>query len=200
MPDLRRMLRRGVRLRALIASAIRCRWLRLLYPGLVIEGRTFVGPDCEISVAPGATVILRDLVVGRGCRIVAGADALIDISAHSLGPYCSVVARERVEIGSGTMLAEMCVVRDANHVRDTDGAVTSALHRAAPVVIGSDVWIGARGTVLSGVWIGDGATVGAAAVVIRDVPIGTTVVGVPARAVTLTQEEVDGCWPTTSSH
>ena len=156
----------------------------------------------KISVAPGATVILRDLVVGRGCRIdVAGADALIDISAHSLGPYCSVVARERVEIGSGTMLAEMCVVRDANHVRDADGAVTSALHRAAPVVIGSDVWIGAmprHGPQRE--CDRDGATVGAAAVVIRDGPIGATVVGVPARAVTLTQEEVDGCWPATFSH
>lgn len=52
-----------------------------------------------------------------------------------------------------------------------------------PVIIGSDVWIGARATILGGVHIGHGAVIGAGAVVTRDVPAYAIVVGVPARII-----------------
>jgi acetyltransferase-like isoleucine patch superfamily enzyme len=43
--------------------------------------------------------------------------------------------------------------------------------------------VGAGATILPGVRIGAGARVGAGAVVLRDVPDGHCVVGVPARAI-----------------
>ncbi len=43
------------------------------------------------------------------------------------------------------------------------------------------MWVGAYATILSGVTIGDGAVVGAAAVVAKDVPPYAVVVGNPAR-------------------
>ena len=49
------------------------------------------------------------------------------------------------------------------------------------VRIGSDVWIGAHAIILSGIHVGDGAVIGAAAVVTRDVPAYGIVVGNPAR-------------------
>lgn len=48
------------------------------------------------------------------------------------------------------------------------------------VVIGDDVWIGARAVILPGVTIGDHAIVAAGAVVRADVPAWTIVGGVPA--------------------
>ena len=50
-------------------------------------------------------------------------------------------------------------------------------------VVGNDVWIGERATVLPGVSIGDGAIVGSLAVVSRDVEPYTVVAGNPAREV-----------------
>jgi|GEM_PF-770777 Acetyltransferase (isoleucine patch superfamily) len=52
-----------------------------------------------------------------------------------------------------------------------------------PIVIGNDVWLGARVFVRDGLTIGDGAIVAAGAVVTRDVPPYAIVGGTPARII-----------------
>ncbi len=52
-----------------------------------------------------------------------------------------------------------------------------------PVRIGSDVWIGARAMILSGITVGDGAIVAAGAVVARDVPAYGIVAGNPGKLI-----------------
>lgn len=51
------------------------------------------------------------------------------------------------------------------------------------VVIGNNVWIGGRVTILKGVTIGNNAVVGAASVVTKDVPNDAIVAGNPARVI-----------------
>lgn len=51
------------------------------------------------------------------------------------------------------------------------------------IVIGDDVWIGYRSTIMSGVTIGQGAVVAAGSVVTKDVPPYAVVGGVPARII-----------------
>ena len=55
--------------------------------------------------------------------------------------------------------------------------------------IGNDVYVGVGASILGGVHVGDGATVGAGAVVIKDVPAGATVVGVPAKVIKVSSPE-----------
>lgn len=51
------------------------------------------------------------------------------------------------------------------------------------VIIGNDVWIGARAMIMDGVEIGDGAVIAAGAVVTKNVPPYAIVGGVPAKII-----------------
>lgn len=187
---MRRLLRGVRRAGSLGASALRVGYVRLAFPDVTITG-SVLGPGCEVYAGHGARIVLHGVVVGRGCLIIAGPGAYLSIGAESVGPHSVIVARDRIEIGAGALLAEMTVVRDADH--DTTGGLPlrAGRHRASAVHIGPDVWLGARATVLRGVRIGAGATVGAGAVVTRDVEPGATVAGIPATVLCRTRTAGD---------
>lgn len=81
---------------------------------------------------------------------------------------------ERVEIGHNVAISENVTIRDSDNYSLNGSKPTK------PITIGNNVWIGMNATILKGVSIGDGAVVAAGAVVNRDVPPKTLVVGVPA--------------------
>jgi acetyltransferase-like isoleucine patch superfamily enzyme len=94
-----------------------------------------------------------------------------------------LVSMAKITIGHGSLIGEFTSIRDANHTRLPGQLIRNAHHKATPITIGDEVWIGRGVTILEGTNIGDGATVGANAVVTRDVPAGMTVVGIPARPI-----------------
>jgi acetyltransferase-like isoleucine patch superfamily enzyme len=66
-------------------------------------------------------------------------------------------------------------------------------YRLGPVVIGSEVMIGANSTILPGITIGDGAIVSAGTLVHKDVPPGVFVGGNPMRVI-YSKEELAERW------
>ena len=61
--------------------------------------------------------------------------------------------------------------------------ITPDLEITKPITLGSNVYIGARSTILPGVNIGDNVIVGACSVVTKDVPNNSLVIGNPARVI-----------------
>lgn len=54
-------------------------------------------------------------------------------------------------------------------------------HEYKPIVIGDNVWIASRATILAGVTIGDNSVVAAGALVTKDIPPNSIAMGVPAK-------------------
>lgn len=89
-----------------------------------------------------------------------------------------------VTIGDRTLVGYGTKILSSNHrVPQDRGSVFHAGHEHAPVVIESDVWIGANVVVLPGVTVREGAVVAAGSIVTRDVPPFTVVAGVPAKPI-----------------
>jgi serine acetyltransferase len=61
------------------------------------------------------------------------------------------------------------------------------------IIIGNDVWIGAKATIMSGITIGDGAIVAAGSVVVKDVEPYSMVGGNPAKHLKFrfTEKQID---------
>ena len=57
------------------------------------------------------------------------------------------------------------------------------VHSNGPIVIGKNVWIGDKVTILPNVTIGDGAIITANAVVTKNIPAYAIAVGCPAKIV-----------------
>ncbi len=90
-----------------------------------------------------------------------------------------------VTIGNDVMMGTNCIIYTVNHKFDDTSVLmrTQGNQDSKPVVIGDDVWIGGRVTILPGVHIGNGAVIGAGAVVTKDVPDYAVVGGNPARII-----------------
>ncbi len=120
-------------------------------------------------------VVLRTLRPGASITIGRGTG----ISGGSICAAVSVSIGERCMVGADVAIVDTDFHAVDAAVRD-DGWNNVA---CAPVHIGNDVFIGTRAIILKGVCIGHGATVGAGAVVVRDVPAFAIVAGNPARIV-----------------
>jgi len=80
-----------------------------------------------------------------------------------------------ISIGDRTMIGPGVTLSTAGHPVELADRYDFLTH--APIVLESDVWIGAAATITPGVTIGQGSVVGAGAVVAKDVPPMTVVTG-----------------------
>ncbi len=108
-----------------------------------------------------------------------------------IGSHCTILhdfqcnANLSVEVQDYVLIAPRVFITDSDHVVSEAGERTTLCNkfRSAAVVIEHDCWLGVNAVVLKGVRIGHHSTVGANAVVTRDVPPFSTVVGAPAKII-----------------
>jgi acetyltransferase-like isoleucine patch superfamily enzyme len=95
-----------------------------------------------------------------------------------INTFTHIFADGGVKIGDNSLISSNCSIGSITHPIHSEKR-HRIVHR--PVEIGCNVWIGMGAVVLPGVSIGDHSIVGAGAVVTKNVPPKTVVVGNPAR-------------------
>jgi acetyltransferase-like isoleucine patch superfamily enzyme len=89
-----------------------------------------------------------------------------------------------VTIGNHVNLAQGITITALNHnFAETNKRIDEQGVSTRPVIIEDDVWIGANAVVLPGVRIGTHSVVAAGAIVTKDVPPHSLVTGVPAKVI-----------------
>ena len=128
--------------------------------GCVIGDNSKIGPFVEIQ---------KNSSVGENCKI----------SSHSF--ICS-----GVNIGNNCFIGHGVMFINDNHPKSVNKKGDLEIegdwkNRYKKTIIKDNVSIGSNATILGGISIGEGSMVGAGAVVTKDIPPGSTVIGNPAR-------------------
>ena len=134
--------------------------------------------DIEGTLAIGKRTIFRSprmkvwITVSEGSVLTIGDRVLLNDGVN-------ISCYTEISIGENTQIADFSTVYDTNfHRVSPDADVITA-----PVVIGKNVWIGARSIVLPGVTIGDHSVIAAGSIVTESIPPRSVAVGIPARVV-----------------
>ena len=156
-----------------IAQFIPKRWF-LARPGIVLRAwlakRIFA--ECGWGLDLGPRVY-----IGNGAKIHVG-------NRSAINAWSRIEAADDIYIGDHVNIGPQVIIYTSDHnFRRRELLIQQQGFSFAPVRIGNDVYIGGRAVIQKGVTVHDGAVIGTAAMVTRDVPPYTIVAGVPARPI-----------------
>ncbi len=125
----------------------------------------------------GSVVFMGSCGLGHGSRISVARTARLELGDRfTITAQSAIVCHHAVSIGAGTLFSWEILVMDTDFHPLTDAGGTR-LNPDAPVVIGNDVWVGCRATILKGAHIPDGTVVAATSLVTRSFTEPRTLVG-----------------------
>lgn len=163
------------------------------------EGTAITGDHCFHrfrSKKPDALKIGRHCSM-EGVHFALGEDARVEIGDYCVLSNALLMCELEIRLGSYVMMAWNSTIADSDFhpispaQRIVDSIACSPLAKGRerppiamrPVVIEDDVWIGPNATILKGVRIGAGSFIEPGAIVTRDVPPRSRVIGNPAQVV-----------------
>lgn len=144
-----------------ILGKISCKWPKCVK----------IGSDCSIE----------DWVQFRIAYPFSGENLIKIGNRVFIGEYCQFNCITKITIGDDTMIAANTTIVDVSHGIEKRSTINKQPSFGQEIVIGSDVWIGARSIILKGVHIGDGSVIGAGSLVNKSIPPYQIWAGSPAR-------------------
>lgn len=157
--------------------------LRITHPDVIVKGPLFLGKGVRFERRRG----LGRIIVGRWVHLGDGTTLRCHEGTLTIGDKCvfgqnnTVNCHIDVSVGSECIVADWVYVGDFDH--RTDVTAVSIRRQGlikTPVIIGPDVWLGVKSTVLRGSVVGEGTVIAANAVVRGSIPAFSIAGGIPA--------------------
>lgn len=157
--------------------------LRITHPDIDVRGPVFLGRGVRFECRRG----MGRIVLGRWVHLGDGTVLRCHEGTLSIGDKCVFGQHNTVNCHLDVSFGAECIVADWVYVGDFDHRTEStslAIRRQGlvktPVIIGADVWLGVKSTVLRGSVIGEGSVIAANAVVRGEIPAFSIAGGIPA--------------------
>ena len=114
-----------------------------------------------------------EIIIGSDCNI---------------GEFCHITAINKITIGDGLLTGRFVYIGDNAHggmsiEESLIPPIKRQLKSKGEIVIGRNVWIGDKVTILGGVTIGDNVIIGANSVVTHDVSSNSVIAGVSSKEI-----------------
>ena len=160
--------------------------LRYIGRGSMLSPNMWIVNPQNISIGQNTTITSH---VVLETNKIPDSVALLEIGNEvSIGEYSHITCCSHIIIGDGVLFGRFVLVTDNAHGNSSleernIRPVARSLASKGPVVIGCNVWIGDKATILPNVTIGDGCIVAANSVVTKSVPPYSVVAGIPAKIV-----------------
>lgn len=152
---------------------------------------TFFSKKIRAMLVKGfANKVGKNVDIQKGAKI----STKLEIGNNSgIGINCSL--QGTVIIGNDVMMGPEVWVYTRNHKHDSTVIPMreQGFEDEKPVVIGDDVWIGSRVTILPGVNVGRGVIIGSGTIVTKNVPDYAVIVGNPGKIVKYRKEVSQSC-------
>ncbi|RFZ92823.1 acyltransferase [Mucilaginibacter conchicola] len=123
-----------------ISDFKRSRAIWEVHGDVVFNGRAFIMHGCKLNVAAGAQLIFGD--------------------DFNMSTECAIVAHKKIQIGnhSGISWESLVMDTDFHHIADETGTV---FNHPKEIIIGDNVWVACKCTILKGAVIPNGCVVAA---------------------------------------
>lgn len=171
------------------------RGLTVRHPGRIDFGDNVAVDDYVFIDASGSGDIgvqLRDgVILSRNCSIMGKNGHVVFEERADVGCNCVFASVTGISVGASAIIAGNCYIGGGRYVHDRlePAIMDQGVYSRGEIVIGDKSWIGAGAVILDGVRIGTGAIVGAGSVVTKDVPDYAVAAGVPARILRIRAEQ-----------
>jgi acetyltransferase-like isoleucine patch superfamily enzyme len=140
-------------------------------PSIQNHGRMVIGSRVQFV----STVARLELVAFDGGTLEIGDRTLVNYGG-------SIAAGGLVRIGARCQIGTHAIIID-NDFHHVEPERRLERPESRPIIIGDNVWIGARVIVLGGVTIGEDSCIAAGSIVVEDVPPRCVAAGVPAKVI-----------------
>lgn len=195
----------------LVFSFLFQRMIMLLKGFIILRKKIFIGKKCSFSnknnLVLGKNITFEDyvkidgyakdkVVIGDNCKI--GKYSTISCTSHmskfgkgirignntSCGQFTEFGSAGGIVIGNDVIMGSYISFHSENHnYQDTNRLIREQGVTSKGIILGNNIWVGAKVTFLDGCKVGDNCVIAAGAVVTKEFPNNVIIGGIPAKII-----------------